>query len=206
MSYGKELIRATITVNKCLENSAPSAPRESKWLARGLRTSCDTIGDLLVDVEFAGFLRFARGQETLRTSSEMLKECQHNRERLERFLASERDLLTRAGLPTSVVDGLIEKCRTVMVELRYKDGPPEFGDALGELQRYVCDRARQAEAGRRRGILGGMGDLFGGLTVATLNGGLLAASLGLTGAASAASIAVGSFIAGDGYLSVMEYL
>jgi hypothetical protein len=136
----------------------------------------------------------------------MLKECQHNRERLEGFLAAERDLLTRAGLPTSVVNGLIEKCRTVMVELRYQGGPPEFGDALGDLQRSVCDRATRAEAGRRRGILSGMGEVFGGLSIAALNGGLLAISLGLSGAASATSMAVGSAVAGDGYVSVRKLI
>ncbi|MCU0647988.1 MAG: hypothetical protein MUF00_08335, partial [Gemmatimonadaceae bacterium] len=80
--------------------------------------------------------------------------------------------------------------------------PSAIADGLMSLKDYVCDRFDRSETSRNRAILTGMRDLFGGLTAAALNGGLLAASVGITGAASAVSVAAGSAIAADGYTAV----
>jgi hypothetical protein len=48
-----------------------------------------------------------------------------------------------------------------------------------------------------------MRNFLGGFTVAVLNGGLLATTVGISGAALAASMVLGTIVAGDGYTRIM---
>ena len=110
------------------------------------------------------------------------------------------------GVPFTVADNLLQRCRSVVVQLRYDNPPRDLGSLLGELQTFVCVRSGQVDADRRRGVLGGMGEVLGGLTGAALNGALLAATVGLSGAASAASMMVGGVVAADGLTTIRQLL
>jgi hypothetical protein len=110
----------------------------------------------------------------------------------------------RAGIPASASDHLIARCREVIIDGRFQDRLEIF-DCLAELQRYVCDKSVQIDADRRRGSLGGFQDVFGGLTIMALNGGLLATSVGLGGAAAAGSGGVSGVVAAEGYGAVRRY-
>jgi len=203
MTFSKTLLRGTRKVHECLANSANGAPRQSRWLAAGFRESCTALGDLVIDPEFRLFLRHTSAPMAIKEAMVALDEYRKNQEDLDIFLNAERELFQRAGLPLSASDHLVNRCRSVIVAGRY-DERIELAYSLAELQNYVCQKADQLETGLRRGILGGLLNVFGGLTVAVLNGGLLAATVGLSGAASAASVLVGGVIAADGYTTVRK--
>lgn len=202
MSFAKKLIRATKSVNECLENSAPDAPRESKWLARGLKVSCETIRELLIDTEFRRLLDGRPRGDDRTAAVAYLRECEKSADRLEEFLAAEHELFIRAGVPATLADTLIQRCRGVVVQLRYENVPLNLGSTLTELRSFVCERSGRIGADRRRRVLGGMSEILLGITGASLNGGLLAATVGLSGAASAASMMVGGVVAADGFSTI----
>lgn len=203
MSFTRTLLEATNRVHECREHSAPGAPKESRWIVAGLRNSCTTLGDLLVDPELLRYLRSQDDPHTLEDARRLLAEYRESGTALARFLAAERDLFARAGLPVSATEHLLKRIQDVITEPRSYDRD-EIVNGLTALKGYVCDRTSRTELDRDRAVLGGLRDFFGGLAVATLNGGLLAASVGLSGAASAASVVVGGMVAADGYTTIRK--
>jgi hypothetical protein len=57
VAFASIAVRATIKIHECIEHSPPSAPAESFWLARGMRVSCEALGDFVVDLELVRFVR-----------------------------------------------------------------------------------------------------------------------------------------------------
>ena len=166
-----------------------------------MRVSCEALGDLVIDPEL---VRFVQGHDRVYRLEEgvaLLDELRENRDRMEEFLEAETELFKEAGLPVSATKHLIKRCREVIVEGRYKDHA-DIVHELVSLRRYVCDKADLLEAGRRREVLQGMRNVVGGLATASLNGGLLATTVGITGALSAASIVVGGVVSADGVKTI----
>src|SRR6266550_4335282 len=204
MSFTKTLVKGTGKVHECLESSAPGAPKERRSLSKGLRVSCATLRDLLIAPEFTAYLAYADGVKTLADRVERLKQYAANVEGMRVFLEAERELLQRAGLPVSITNDLISKCEGIIVHARFRERA-QIGAILAELRTYVCERSDTFDSTRRRGVLEGTVAVLGGLTLASLNGGILAATLGLSGAASAASMALGGFVAAEGYGEVKRH-
>jgi hypothetical protein len=168
-----------------------------RWIARGLRESCTILGDLQIEPDFLRFLRGTLHAGSIEEGIDLLKQYSDNREALKRFLAAEADLLSRAGLPISATSDLIQHCETIIVQGRFNERA-DIAAALTDLQCYVCERAERAELNQRRGLLGGMRDVLGGLAVVVLNGGCLAATTGI----SAASMQLGGVVIADGYKNI----
>jgi hypothetical protein len=203
MSFAHRLLHASRSVHEYLEDCAPGAPRESRSILAGLRESCLTLGDLVIDPELASFLRSRVGPLSIDDAQRVLAAYQENRQAMTDFLAAERELFIRAGLPVSATEHLLDKLRDVIKEPRaYEAG--EMVEGLAQLKSYVCERVDRTQVSRNRAILGGLRDLLSGLTIATLNGGLLAATVGITGAAAAASVTAGGLVAADGYTTVRK--
>jgi hypothetical protein len=201
LSFAKTLLRGTKKVHESIENSSPRAPRESRWLTAGFRESCSVLGDLLIDPEFMRFVRSRRQTLTLEEGRVALADYARNRKALHLFLSAEGDLFAQAGLPTSIAEHLLRRCFEVTLQPPPVDRA-EIADVFGDLRMYLCEKATLLEASRRRGVLSGVRDVFGGLLVAALNGGLLAATVGMSGAQCAVSVVIGGMIAADGYSSV----
>lgn len=123
---------------------------------------------------------------------------------MERFLEAEEDLFSRAGLPASIAHHFMQLCRSVIVERQYRERV-EVENVIADLQRYVCETAELLEIAKRRGVLNGMVDVFSGLTIAAVNGGLLAPTSGLSGGFLTASMTAGSAIVSKGYDTVVRY-
>jgi hypothetical protein len=204
VAFASIAVRATIKIHECLEHCPPGAPAESRWLARGMRVSCEALGDFVIDPELVRFVRDHDRVYKLEEGVALLNELRENRDRIEEFLAAETELFNQVGLPVSATAHLIQRCREVIVDGRYKDRSDITQD-LVSLRRYVCAKADLLEAGRRRGVLRGMRDVVGGLATASLNGGLLAATVGISGALSAASMVVGGVVAAEGYATIRGY-
>jgi hypothetical protein len=196
MSFAKTAVSGTKRVYKALESSATGAPREGHWIARGLRDSCEVFGDLLIDPSFLAFLSTKRRVLRHAAALEMLADYRTNREALDEFLAAERDLFIRAGLPESLSVQLVDRVRNVI------QNPPsesvEISRGLEELRQYACGQADRIETGRHRGLLGGMFGAISGISIVALNGGLLAATGGMSGAQCGASSAAGGLVFGEG--------
>ena len=203
MSFANSLLRATKAVHECLENSAAGAPREARWIVAGLRESCTALGDLLIDPDLLRYFRSRDEVVDLNEGRRRIAEMRDNREALEQFLSAERELCSRAGLPVSATEHLIQRIRVVILEKR-EANIGAVVEELASLRDYVCSGFDRSATRRSHALLAGMRDVFGGLTIATLNGGLLAVSVGISGALSAASIAAGGAVAADGYGSVRK--
>jgi hypothetical protein len=205
MSFSKTLVKGTGKVHEYLESSAPGAPKERRSLSKGLRVSCATLRDLLIDPTFTAFLAHAESPKTLADGIGRLEEYSADAERMRVFLEAERELFQRAGLPVSVTNDLISKCEDIIVHRRFRERV-QIGFILAELRTYICDRSDTFDSTRRRGVLEGTVAVLSGLTLASLNGGLLALTLGLSGAASAASIGLGTIVAAEGVGEVKKHL
>jgi hypothetical protein len=169
-----------------------------------MRASCEAVGDFVIDPELVRFVRDQDRVYKLEEGVALLNELRENRDRIEEFLAAETELFNQVGLPVSATTHLIQRCREVVVDGRYKDRS-DITQELVSLRHYVCAKADLLEAGCRRGVLRGMRDVVGGIATASLNGGLLAATVGIFGALSAASMVVGGVVAADGYATIKGY-
>lgn len=134
----------------------------------------------------------------------MLSALQERRDEFEAFLRAERELLVRAGLPDGEVEELVEKCRTVVLERQYNDRK-EVGEVLTELRDYVCVAGPRLDGRRRSGVLAGARDAFAGTLITVLNGGLLAQTVGISGAAAAGSMVIGGTVASNGLAEIKRW-
>ena len=155
-----------------MEQCPAGAPRQSRWITIGLRESCTTLGDLLIDPELLRFIRSQGETLTLDEGRHVLAMYAGNRDALDRFLRAEHELFVRAGLPSSATDHLIQKIRDVISQPAFHDRV-EIADALGPLRDYVCDSASRYDVDRGRTILGGVRDVLGGVTGLTPGGFLI---------------------------------
>jgi hypothetical protein len=203
VSFAKTLLQRTTRVYEALERSSLGAPRERYWIRKGLSESCAALTDLLTDPEFKAFIEDERRRVAIEEGRALLAEYSKNRDALNQFLLAERDLFGRAGMPASLTEHLLRRCHDLIAS------PPrertEISTALGDLQNLVCTQSDSLDQARRRGVVGGMFGVLGGLSIVALNGGLLAATVGLSGAQCAASGALGSLVAGEGYNTVRRH-
>jgi hypothetical protein len=197
MMCGDVLLRGTSIVHDSLQRCRAGAPGEHRWLVRGLRESCGVLGDLLIAPDFLAFLNGQQRPVTMRRGIQILDQLREDRERLERFLAAEQELLRRAGL-AGAADYLIERCRVVILEGQYRERA-DVRAVLKELSSLVCSGADDRENAQRWSLISASRDVFGGLGLAFLNGTLLAQTVGIEGGLASASMLGGATIANTGY-------
>src|SRR4051812_8433110 len=108
MAFASITVKATIDIHQCLEYSPPGAPTASHWVTRGLRVSCEALGDLVIEPELVRFIRDQDRVYLLDEGVELLSTMRESQNRMAEFLITEVELFNRAGLPVSATEHLIQ--------------------------------------------------------------------------------------------------
>jgi hypothetical protein len=169
-------------------------------LLKAAAIGCRTLGKLCEDPELprtfeqaadvriiARFMEKASEREQ-RASRQRVQEFRNiieNPDRFNEFLALERELLIKGGVPLDVVDLLIEASYRAVDEIKVRARPPE------EMMSNAADLERW---GRLKGKIKLTVAGLGGIGLAGLNVSALAVSMGITTVGSTVSTAIGGGI------------
>lgn len=162
----------------------------NRYLSRAMRQSCETLSWIVTDPEFRGFVASVEGRARDVTNAR-LGDFVRERTELGGFLLIEQQLLARVGADPRATSVLIEQCREVLERNEWHE-PAELLGPLDDLRAAVCARAIGIQDDLKGRIARNVGIGMIAVGLGGLNATALAASLGMSGALSAASAALGT--------------
>jgi hypothetical protein len=124
---------------------------------------------------------------------------------VERFLAREKELLTKAGISKEAVGALIKQAEALRDDIKDRESDPEEMPVnINKFRNEVCNTAEalrngvigQEERNQKRSFLIKVGYVLGGATIIGINASTIAVTYGLSQVGIAISGAVGSTIMG----------
>lgn len=228
MAFETYLVESIKQMDALLLQSDLTSEQHSKPLLKAAAIGCRTLGKLCEDPELGQKLEQAVDVRIIERFMESVSDIEQRRrrehlaefraiienpEQFKAFLALEREVLIKGGVPYNVVDLLTEASYRAIDEIKARAKPPEEVSAnIFLLKDRACLLFRDMEANvmdqKRWGDIKGKIKIamvgIGGVAMIGLNLSALAASLGMTTVGSGISTSIGGGIVSGAAMEMLK--
>jgi hypothetical protein len=228
MPFETYLVESIKQMTTLVIQSDASAEQHSKCLMQAAEIGCRTLDRLCKDPELpqkleqavdvriiARFMERSTEREQRRQREQVaeFRNIVENPDNFKNFLELEREILIKGGVPYEVVDLLIEASYQTLDEIKARATPPEeLNSRVHLLRDRACllshDLETDAADKQRWGNIKSKIKIatlgIGGVALAGLNLGALAASVGMTAVGSNVSVAIGVGIASNAAVEIVK--